>query len=346
MTTTTNNDRSSPARLRVGLIAEGERLALVAPAVQACPLVQLCGQSGMPQTAALPDIPWFDDRRQLIGHPDVQAVLLATTTRGDLGLGAMALERGLPVWRLPPIARSFAEAAELAAAVARQTTVYRVASWWEHVENHAWRELQWPDDFQPILSELRVAVRGPDPQSWRCNLAEAGGGVLTHDAYGWLEALVAVRGLPETLCATVARQRVAPGAAPRETEDAALATLRYAGDGSAALRAAWDAPPFEQTLTHHGHSATVTLNADEVTLLDAAGTLRDRHPLPTDFLAGELHRFAEWVGGDAHARAAAALERHLAVSALLETIYLSARTNHPESPRKLYEAQGWPLPRS
>ena len=34
----------------------------------------------------------------------------------------------------------------------------------------------------------------------------------------------------------------------------------------------------------------------------------------------------------------------LAVSALLETVYLSSRTGHPEIPRRLFEVQKWPEP--
>ncbi len=342
----TNNDRSTQGRLRTGLIASGERLDLVAPAVQACPLLELTGQSGMPQAAALPKVPWLDDWRVLMDQADLQAILLATTTRNDAELGAMAAQRGLHVWRLPPLARSFAEAAEIAGNIKRHATIYRLASWWEHVADHVWHELDWPENFQPLFSDLRISAVGPVAGSWRTSMNEAGGGVLANDGYAQLEALVAVRGLPESVSAAVGSCRPQPGGAAGDAEDTALAILRYSGGGMAAVRATWNLPPIEQQLLHHGQVATVRLTGEEASVSDADGGLRDRHPLSGDYLASDLHRFVQWVGGDARDRAAEAVERHLAISALLDTVYLSARTGHPESPRKFYEVQGWPLPRS
>lgn len=342
---TVNSHPQTANRLRVGLIASGERLDLVAPAVQASPLLAIRAQAGMPQTAAIPNVPWFDDPRQMFGAADIQAVILAATPRTEVGHTTAALERGLHVWRLPPIGRHFAEATEVVRLAQRQGTICCVASWWEHVVDHAWRDLDWPTAFQPSFSEIRVAAAAPDIRSWRTLITESGGGVLAQDAYPLLEALVAVRGLPDSLTALLGAMRVPPNTAPHETEDTALAILQYPNQHSAVVRAAWDAPPAERFVAHHGPGLSAVLTADEVTLVSADGSIRDRRPIPDDFVAGELRRFVEAVQGNARDRTAATLERHLAVSALTETIYLAARTQHPESPRKLYEAQGWPLPR-
>jgi hypothetical protein len=60
---------------------------------------------------------------------------------------------------------------------------------------------------------------------------------------------------------------------------------------------------------------------------------------------GELERFVAAVREpDSAASQEVTLERHMAVSALLQATYLSARTGQPESPLKLYEVQGWPEP--
>jgi len=342
----TDNERASQGPLAAGLIASGERLAALTPVLRACPVLEVRAQAGMPQGAALPDIPWFDDTRVLISQPGLQIILLASSTRVDVEAGATAAEHGLHVWRLPPLARSFGEAVETARRAKRADAVYHVASWWEHVVDHAWREIQWPGEFKALFSELRISAQGPALHSWRASLADAGGGALASDGYPMLEALVAVRGLPESIVGAVGHYRNEAARAAREAEDAGVAILRYAGGGAAVIRAAWDLWPIEQQTVHHGQDATVTLTDGEVRVADATGTVVDRHALPGDFLGAELLRFVDLVRGNARDRAVAALERHLAVSALLETIYLSAQTNHPESPRRLYEAQGWPEPRS
>ncbi|MCK4343622.1 MAG: hypothetical protein KAY37_18065, partial [Phycisphaerae bacterium] len=304
---TTHNDSSSQSGLRVGLIADAERLEMLAPAARACSLLKMIGQAGMAQAAGLPDVPWFDDRRVLLEHPELQAVLLVTSTRRDAELGARAIERGLHVWRLPPLARNFAEATEIAADAKRAATVYRVASWWEHVANHVWQELDWPDNFQPLFSELRIDTRGPGIQSWRASLVEAAGGVLANDGYALLEALVAVRGLPESVSAAVGNYRRPPGEAACETEDTALAIMRYSGGGTAMVQATWDLPSSDHHLNHralsgetegprasaraalplpsrreiapgylehHGQDATVKLTDEEALVIAADGTVR------------------------------------------------------------------------
>lgn len=339
-----DNLHPTQAAVRVGIVADGAGLARVAPALRAADTFELRGQAGMPQADALPGIPWVDDRRVLLANPEVEALVLATSTRDDVALAAAAVQRGAHVWRFPPLARNFAEAVEVARLIGKQQVVYRVASWWEHVADHTWNELNWPEAFQPLLSELRVSAAGPTQASWRARSADAAGGVLAQEAYDLLEALCATRGLPESVSATIGVFHHAPATTPRETEDTAVAMLRYAG-GAAVVQATWDTVPPERLLGHHGRAISARLTEDEAVLGDGAGKVFDRRPLPTEYLVAELRQFAEWVRAATHDRATACLKQHLATSALLEAAYLAARTGHPETPQKFYEVQGWPLPR-
>lgn len=346
MASVADNEQKSQGPLRVGLIADGAGLAALSPVIDACVLIQPLGQAGLPPSAGLPEVPRFEDARLLLAQPGLEAVLLATATRSDVALATMASERGLHVWRLPPLARSFAEATEVMTRLRRLSTVYRVASWWEYVTDHVWNELRWPTDFAPLFSDLRVSVRGPLPTAWPARLADAAGGALAHAGYPLVEALVAVRGLPDRVAGVIGKCRQGATGPTRETEDTAAAILHYADGGTAVIRAAWDLPPFEQQLAHHGRTNSATLTDEEIVLTDADGNVVDRRPLPGEFLANELLRFVEFIRGQARDRASAPLERHLAVNALLEAVYLAARTGHPESPRKFYQLQGWPEPRT
>jgi len=44
----------------------------------------------MPQAAAAPRVPWLDDPRVLLANPELEAVLLATSTRQNAALAAVA----------------------------------------------------------------------------------------------------------------------------------------------------------------------------------------------------------------------------------------------------------------
>jgi predicted dehydrogenase len=330
--------------LRIGLIADPQRLKPLAQVVESCVLVHLVAQAGMPQAAALRDAAWFDDPRVLIAHPELEAVLLATAPRKAALMAGLAAGRGLHVWQLPPLACTFAEAVETAGRARKLATIYRVASWWEYVAENVWHELRWPTAFKPLYSNLHTSAPGPAPESWRADSADTAGGALTDLGYPLLEALVATRGLPDSVNAAIASYRTTAAGGPRQTEDTAVAILRYSGGGTALIHAAWDQPPFEHRLVHQSADITAVLTREEAAVLDPTGAALDRHPLPGEFLAHELLRFTECVRGQARERAALPLDRHLAVHALLEAVYLAARTGHPEAPGKYYQVQGLPEP--
>ncbi len=341
----THNDTAATPRLRVALIARGERLRTLWDAARANPRIEIVGQSGMPQKEALPDIPWHDDHRVLVARPEVEAALLGTSTRGDVAISMVAAQEEVHVWRPPPLARNFAEAAELVKLVRKQGTIHRAASWWEHVTDRGWQELAWPDGFEPQFSELACSTPAPPLEAWQSVANDAGGGALAQDAYALLEALVATRGLPETVSAALSNLPCEPGAAHRETENIALAVLRYANQGVADVRATWGLTPTVRRLVHHATAGSVTLTDHEVVLADPTGQRTDEHPLPPDPLGSDLRRFVDAALSNAADRMGPSLERHLAVMALLDAVYLAARTVHPESPQKHYELQGWPVPR-
>ncbi len=333
---------SSPHEpLRVGLIADDEDGPTVAAALRGAPELELVGLAGA-QFESESDAPWFDDRRVMITTTKPQAVVLATAPRAAIDLDEMFLLHDLAVWRKPPIARNFAEAVQLMQRLNQPRPHYRVASWWEHVREPVRDTMQAIEDFQPRFSELSVARQGPSVQSWRAGLIEAGGGVLTLDAYDLLEAFVAQRGLPDNVSSAAGKHRKRPGEAPRETEDVAVAILRFVDGAIALLRASWDLPNESAALRHHGAEGSLDITAQDVSTVDFDGRVLRSAALPHDVLTTELRRFAMDVRQGARAeQEAKTRERHLAVTALLEAVYLAARTWAPESPRKFYEVQGW-----
>lgn len=350
MTDTPHQSAVRPARSeptpRLGLITDGPPDPGILDLLGRMP-VAVAAQGGMRQAEAAPGIPWVDDTRVLITQSPVDAIVLLTSIRAGVELAGTAAAAGKAVFRLPPLGRTFAEAAESIRQARQHDVLYRVASWWEQAdENTRWaRGLA--EGFRPTFTELRSRVPGPPLPSWRSILADAGGGVLMGDAYPLLEALVALQGLPEVVTASIGRCRRKPAEAPRETEDVALALLRYPEQVLAGIVASWDVQPHEQRLELHGAAATLALTAEQVELREADGRVIDHRPLPAlhDYWRIDLARFCEGLRGrSGPARGEAALERHLAVNALLETLYLSARTGQPETPRKLYDVQGWPEP--
>ena len=332
--------------LRVGLIADAEGVQRMAPALGG-PVLDLVAQSGHQQAEGVPDVQWYDDNRVMLAQAGLEALILATSTRAGIEQAEMAADHQVPVWRLPPLARNFDQATEFVTRLRRNGVHCRVASWWEMVAIDVHWAVQHGEGFKPVFTHLRNSSAGPSVKSWRASLVDAPGGVLATDTYDLLEALVGLRNLPEQVSATVANVRRRPGEAPRETEDVANAILRYESGGTAVVHATWDMPPFGWVLEHHGAELSITLDHQQVEVRAADGEVLAQRPRSSDdFLRWELERFAAGIRNPAERdRQDEAMERHIAVTALLQAIYLSAQTGQPESPLKFYEVQGWPEPR-
>lgn len=347
-------DEPSPP-VRIGLIAPAEVAVAYTAVLASGEGLQLSAQGGLPQTAAADGVPWFDDLRVMIAQAPLDALVLAVSPRLGTELApiaAGAAEHGRHVWRPPPLARNFSEAVELVRRMQATDVVFRVGSWWEHVYEAVVGAVgraapktpdddDRPDELPAItLSDVDLSAAGPELGAWWSSAADAGGGVLMADAYEMLEALVAMRGLPDTVFGAIGKCRSKTASIPRETEDFAEALLRYADGGVARVSARWDVPPLGKSSVHCGPTASVQLRADCVEVRDAAGAIVGAGPLPDGYLAAELERFAHDVrSGATGEELAVIINRHLAVSAIIDATYLSSRTGQPESPRRLYEAQ-------
>lgn len=346
MPTPHNDTTEAPQPLRVGLVADAVAIGPLAAAARRAGCCEIVAQSGMPQAAALPGIERVDDLRVLVAQMDVGALLVDASPRIATEAALVAAPHGVHIWRCGPLARTFAEAVELARATAESRTIMRVYSWWEHVRA-AWQQtVDPPADLGPVrYSELCVRAPGPAPDRWPAVRGEVGGGVLATDGYAWLEAAYAVRGLPESAHAAIGLLRNNFEKPARQTEELALAIYRYEDGGLLDVRAMWDVPPYESSLTHHGTRGSVRITTTSIALIDANGQVLDQQPLDDDPIAADLRRFAsEIAAGRPRDAAERTIERHVALSAMLEASYLSARTGQLESPQKLYEVQKWPLP--
>ncbi len=197
--------------------------------------------------------------------------------------------------------------------------------------------------FAPRFAEVTVRAAGPTMRDWRASQSDAGGGVVLLDAYDPLETVIALRGLPDNVSAALGHYRPVPNEPPRETEDAAAAVLRYEDGGMVSVRAGWDVAPLERSLQFHAAERTLVIGPRGVELLDREGQRIDVRTPPADPLPREFERFLQVLVSDQPALLQREhLMRHLQVAAVIEAIYLSAQTWHPETPLKLFEVHGWP----
>lgn len=341
-----SNDKSDQAApLRVGVIADAARGAELNAYFSRSEDWELVATAGSPDNAWPEGVSYYDDRRVMLAQSSLDAVVVADSTKVGIELGDMAVRHGLPIWRYPPLGRSFGEACEQVTRIRAAKPAYCVASHWRRQQPMLATCIDAVENFQPQFSEVRIAATGPSVQTWRAGKGDAGGGVALLDAYEAIEILIALRGIPDNVSAATGHFRRHPNEAARETEDVATAIFRYDSGGVAVLNLTWDLLPEACSSRHHGATQTLEHDGQSAQLLDFGGEKLASAKLDAETLAEEMDLFAGTIRGTAEVDwRGALLDRHLAVNAVIEALYLSAQTWQPELPRRLYEVQGWHVP--
>ncbi len=330
-------------RLRVGLICDAPRGAELAAAIQRVPEAELVAVAGERFDVGEATAPRFDDPRALVVQGGVEAVVVAVATRAAVELAEIAAEAGVHVWRPPPLARSFAEAVHVASRRKSRPTLYRVASWWDHAAEHVLETGARLGSGATTMASLDVRCGAPPARHWSRRRAESGGGVVLNSAYDALLTLVALRGLPATVWSAALSAGGGAEGAVEQVEHACCAALLFGDGGLGTIRAAWDCAPEVCRLELVGGGGRLEVTNVDVHAWSASGAAVGGSGLCADYRAADVARFfAEVRGG--RVQAPEALDLHLAAGALVESMYLSSVTGQPESPRKQYEVQQWPVP--
>ncbi len=279
----------------------------------------------------------YEDYRSLVvetAHTGLDLLFVALEPFQSVEFALMAAARGIGVFHKAPFARHVREARRLAGRFAQHGCPLVVSRFWQ---------------FEPAFSRLKnlselcghvyaavADVRTVDtPTGWRCDLAQAGGGVLLNGAYDAVDLIVHLLGLPGSVyaqCGVAAGPR-----APRkyDTEDVATVSLRFSKEQIACITAVRGAAEPSWLVTIRGTDRTVELCGERMTVTPCDGGSPEqhrvwaRHPVSCAISAfGAARRLEE--GGFA-----STADEHLATIAVIETAYLSAKTGEPESPGRL-----------
>jgi predicted dehydrogenase len=190
-----------------------------------------------------------------------------------------------------------------------------------------------------LAAQVTVHTARPDLAGWRGDSVRAGGGVLLHDAYDQLDALVTLFGLPQQVWAVLDRTPATDDARPYDTEDVATVLLRFSDRRAAALTCR-RAGQYQDWQCHiFGTRATVQISPQQMSLTDAHDGAVTLARVQTANRAGPaVATFATALTAGLN-RMFSPLDDHLATMAVMQTAYLSARTGQPESPGKFYRPE-------
>lgn len=282
--------------------------------------------------------PAYTDLRSLVveaAPKGLDLVIVAMEPFQTAELLATAAERRVPVLLKTPPARTVRETRRIIDAFEQARIAPTVARWWSHEPAFA-KMCKGMSEAGHVFHADAGVTACDTADGWRGDRARSGGGVLLNSGFEVLDMLVCALGLPEAVyghCASA----LPPGAPQKyDTEDAAVACLRFA-NATAVVSARRGAAASAWSLRFVGTDQMVEWTAKRLVVSPAAGG-RSRH-----FRVRSALRYAPFMQAlvaylaDEPLRFDSRLTDHLPTIATIEAAYLSARTGEAESPARLLE---------
>lgn len=338
--------------LRVGLIGlsgDGQAVLAALAGLEGVELSAVADRDATlaEQTARPLGAQAYDDYRSLIVESPLDVLLAADPPFATSEYLELAAQRGMHAWRTAPWERSFEGAVRLVRAFERAGRQLAVGSPWRQVpgapEAAGRRELR-----NACLAQATSRLAWAGALGWRGDRRRAGGGALLQLAYPWMDWVTHLLGLPEAVMAALGSAGSWVTAGAHDTEDTAGVVLRYGGRRVGSVTATWSAGPAEQRLLMFAGGGVW-----EFTL---GGVRRDRaqDPVSQEVMAqpaehcppqawqADLGGFLRAVAE--HRPVSSSGAEHLAVMAMMEAAYLSARTGQPEQPARFYQLHNLAMP--
>jgi predicted dehydrogenase len=319
------------------------------------------------QTAARYNCAHYDDYRQLIIANQLDCLLVAAPIHTCAEYLKAAIKKKFNILKLPPLARNFAEAAELVRLADEQGVKFAVANTNRFTESFIDLEetLRQNDIEKVFLINAVCSVVGRQIPAWQTDPKLAGGGVLLNNSYQIIDAIIHNFGLPELVYSLNTNT-----AADRQqrlylTEDTAIVTMKFSDTLLGNLTASRIFGEPRQSVTIYGKDRIIFVSPCDFIVTDPLGKVikdtRYNQNLISD-ITGQLGNFALHIlkpdsalrsastlrSGNGNAAAAedgsqstsnnplvSPARENLKVMAVIESAYLSARTSLPEQPNRI-----------
>jgi predicted dehydrogenase len=288
----------------------------------------------------------YDDYRQLITQNQLDCLFVGAPLHTCADYLKVAVKKKFNIFKLPPFARNYSEAAELGKLAQSEEVSFTIANLNRFARPAlAMRSFILQNSTEQFFFILAGAgtKKGADPfLGWRADPILAGGGVLLYDCWEIIDQIVQNFGVPQQVycvagsTATDSRQR------QYLTEDSAVITMKFNDMLCGTLFAGHAADSIAQSsqnlLFAQGPNLTTRTSDKSFEAADKYGEQLKREDFEVDYL-DELKKAVENFGShllwpDINPLICSVAD-NLKIMAVIEAAYLSARTGMPEQPARI-----------
>ncbi len=297
-------------------------------------------------------VPAYADNRSLLAETRPKIVYLAVPPTASGELITACAERGIHVWKEQPLARNLDEAVAFVQRMEQAGLKFAVGTHRRFTAGYG-RAYELREKLGRIfLGRAHYLFNWGPNLGWRGDKASAGGGALLELGYHAIDLLIWMLGLPEQVYGLTACGNrpgdTGPSGEPLpiyDTDDTAAAILNYKSGAMTTVVTTRSSGPVSEELALHGRGGSLTACSESCLFRDPDGNVLDRtdeEPASVAPFRRQAEAFAKAVINNDASWPCSARE-NLLTMAVLEAIYLSARTSQPENPASCLHTRGVPL---
>jgi predicted dehydrogenase len=296
----------------------------------------------------------YDDYRQLITQNQLDCLFVAAPIHTCAEYLRMALKKKFNILKLPPLARNFSEAVELAKLAKAEGVSMAVASP-ERFSQSAIALRNFMQENADLQTFFVLAASGikkgssdsaSSPQTkWQSDPVLAGGGVILYDCWEVIDWIVWNFGVPQQVYCVAGNTTPDRQQRLYLTEDTATVTMKFSDALSGTLLAGKAASSFrnpgspgQKWLIAQNQDSIVSIDDKHFEVSDAQGKILNRNDFDDNYTSGMkkvLENFGSNLVSPENSPIVCTSEENLRNMAVIEAAYLSARTGMPEEPGRI-----------
>jgi predicted dehydrogenase len=295
---------------------------------------------------------FYDDYRQLITQNQLDCLFVSASMHTCAEFLKMAMKKKFHIFKLPPFARNYGEAAELTKLAQAEGVTLAIANLNRFAKPaQTMRNFILQNSNEQFFFILAGAgtKKGSDPFfPWRSDPILSGGGVLLYDCWEIIDQIVQNFGVPQQVYCVAGSTAADSRQRQYLTEDSAVLTMKFSDTLCGTLLAGGAADSITQSsqnrLTAQGQNMVLRVDGKSFEVTDNRGEQLKREDFEVNEL-DELKKAVENFGlyllrpddaapADKNPLICSAAD-NLKNMAVIEAAYLSARTGMPEQPEKI-----------